>query len=549
MKLFQKKEENPLNPFDLSQVLYQFAAANGKASPIDSWRLEDCVRGVQIFGGIGSGKSSGSGRNLALTFLRNGFGGIVLTGKVDEKDVWIRYAKETGREDDLVIFESGSPYKFNPLAYELSRDESEGGGQTDNLVNLFMAIVKMGNRMDGGGDVMGKEPFWALASSRSLKATLDLLKLADKAKQVLTDEAQNSFGITIANIAKILRDSPTGEGHYSKFFKLSSSHDFEQHQALQKWADQSYTIYGLSWASAYIKSQQDRLEKEAAALALLKSSNEDLYAKALVSHQIAVAEYESEQRTYEVVCAYFLSELPTLADKTRSSILEHFFAFAAPFRSGMLADYFATETSPEVLPEESFKGKIIILNFPVKQFLQLGIYAQCIYKKLWQQAVERRVSTETTRPVFQWIDESQYFVNSDDMIFQTTARASRACTVLLTQNISNYYAMMGGSNAKAFVDSLLGNLGTKILHNNSDAVMNEWAAELIAKDYRGNLTVGSDVSTSEEYQHQVLPKAFTLLKTGGKTNDGIVEAVVTVAGKRWSNGKNYLQIIFNQDLK
>lgn len=60
---------------DLDAPLVKFSA-----DPRDWWTLRDAVRGVQIFGGIGSGKSSGSGRTLALSFLKAGFGGLVLTG-------------------------------------------------------------------------------------------------------------------------------------------------------------------------------------------------------------------------------------------------------------------------------------------------------------------------------------------------------------------------------------------------------------------------------------------------------------------------------------
>jgi hypothetical protein len=178
------------------------------------------------------------------------------------------------------------------------------------------------------------------------------------------------------------------------------------------------------------------------------------------------------------------------------------------------------------------------------------VYAQSIYRKLWQQAVERRQVGKQTLPVYQWIDESQYFVNNDDMLFQTTARASRACTVMLSQNISNYYATMGGEGAMATVDSLLGNLATKIFHNNNDAVTNEWAAETIGKDYRGNVTSGdSGTSIGQEFQYQFLPKDFTTLLCGGKLNQGRVEAVVTVAGRKWSNNKNFMKVAFQQNLK
>ena len=77
-------------------------------NPQDWWTTRDAVRGTQIFGGIGSGKSSGSGKTIAKAFLKNGFGGLVLCAKPDEKENWVQYAKEMGREDDLIIFEKGN---------------------------------------------------------------------------------------------------------------------------------------------------------------------------------------------------------------------------------------------------------------------------------------------------------------------------------------------------------------------------------------------------------------------------------------------------------
>ena len=245
--------------------------------------------------------------------------------------------------------------------------------------------------------------------------------------------------------------------------------------------------------------------------------------------------------------SYFLSEISTLAERTRSSIFEHFFALANPFRSGLLADYFSGDTSPEILPERTFDGKIIVLNFPVKKYLQLGVYAQVIYKKIWQQVVEARDVDKSPRPVFMWVDESQYFINEDDVLFQTTARSAKASTVLISQNISNYYATIGGNNAKALVDSLLGNLATKIFHNNNDYVTNEWAANTIGKDYDKKISVGEGGSTiSTELEYQVLPKKFSGLKTGGKLNENEVCAVVICSDKNWHSSYNYMVAKFKQ---
>jgi hypothetical protein len=61
----------------------------------DYFTLTDACQGVHIFGGIGSGKTSGSGKMLAGAYLRAGFGGLVTAAKPEEVDLWIRYASET----------------------------------------------------------------------------------------------------------------------------------------------------------------------------------------------------------------------------------------------------------------------------------------------------------------------------------------------------------------------------------------------------------------------------------------------------------------------
>jgi hypothetical protein len=75
-----------------------------KLSGKDIQTLDDCTCGTFITGTTGSGKTSGSGKFIAKSYLRKGMGGLVLTVKNDEKNTWIQYAKETGRLADLVIF-------------------------------------------------------------------------------------------------------------------------------------------------------------------------------------------------------------------------------------------------------------------------------------------------------------------------------------------------------------------------------------------------------------------------------------------------------------
>ena len=84
-------------------------------SPSDTWCLRDAFEGSVIFGGIGSGKTSGSGRNLAHAMLRGGFGGLVLCAKPDERARWERYCADTGRAASLVVFDGSGRRKFNFL--------------------------------------------------------------------------------------------------------------------------------------------------------------------------------------------------------------------------------------------------------------------------------------------------------------------------------------------------------------------------------------------------------------------------------------------------
>lgn len=479
----------------------------------DILTLRDLVRGVQIFGSIGSGKSSGSGQYFAKSFLRRGYGGIVLAAKKDEVGTWKKYVSEVkedsgiDREDDLIIFSPDYTYEFNPLEYM----KQAGGGfsKTDNIVNFFTSIIKMGDRINGGGSGGSKDPFWDLALNRIMKSSIDLLKCANE-------------DITIANISKIIQEAPEEKGLFNSFKnafeKMISGESDEENGFLIDKYNQSYTYLCI------IES-------------LYRRESKDLN--------------QSEIDVLEVSMRYFLIDFPNIPENTRGSILETFYAFSNPFRAGILADYFSRGVTKEVRPEYTFEGKIIIINFAVKEYLQLGVYAQSIYKKVWQQVVERREVNKHPRPVFMWVDEAQYFINEDDTMFQTTARSVRACTVLITQNISNYYAAIGGQNPQARVDSLLGNLVTKIFHTNNDHVTNEWAAKTIGKVYQTKETINfaeeGSISTSDILDYQVQPQEFTLLKAGGGGLN--VQAVVTTAGKTWSNGRNYIKVAFEQNSK
>jgi len=137
-----------LPQYDLDNVLYRF---NGT----EPFSIRQACEGVQIFGGIGSGKTSGSGAAIARSYLKAGFGGLVLCAKKDEVDTWKRYAAETGRSERLIIFDASGEWRFPFLQYEVSR-KGEGAGYTENLVRLFTTVNEAMERSKGGGG----DPYW-----------------------------------------------------------------------------------------------------------------------------------------------------------------------------------------------------------------------------------------------------------------------------------------------------------------------------------------------------------------------------------------------------
>lgn len=466
--------------------------------PKDKWTYEDAFKGYFISGGIGSGKTSGSGATLAKAFLYHGFGGLVLCAKPDEADAWYNYAVQTNRLNDFIFVRKGGEHRFNPLEYEWNR-KSEGGGEVFNLTNLFMEIYKLGNRFGGGGDTAEKDRFWDSALRRAINRTIQLLDLAERE-------------ISVQNMMNVLGSIPT-EQEMTAYINDEIDED--------SFKSKSFCMKCLAEASITIDEQAEEGPEET---------------------------FESKAEVFELVKHYFTLQMPYVHEKTRSTIVESFLGLAEPFTSGILRELFTKDSTIE--PEVTHTGKVIVLDLPVKNYMQAGVYAQGIFKLLWQQAIERRKPESANIPNFLWVDESQLFLADYDQIFMTTARSSRTSVVYLTQNISNYYATLGGSNPKTRVDSLLGNFGTKIFHANNDAVHNEWASKVIGQAFRNvkNVSIGQNSRTgfSELFHWLVEPREFTSLKSGGDNNNKIVEAVITTSGKTWSNDMNFIITKFKQ---
>ncbi len=269
----------------------------------------------------------------------------------------------------------------------------------------------------------------------------------------------------------------------------------------------------------------------------------------------------SQLRDFQIVADFFCLEWPALSEKTRSVVLSTFTSMIDVINRGVLRELFCGETN--ITPEDIERGAVLVIDLPVKEFGEVGQFAQVLWKVAFQRSIERRNLAINDRPVFLFADEAQLFTTAGDMQFQTTCRASRVATVYLTQNISNFYAALGaGEQGKAQADSLFANLNTKVFHANGDPVTNEWAASLIGKsrqfltnssssyqdgDWLSELTgmSGNSQTTSgvsEHIDYEVQPRRFTTLRRYRP-----VEGIIFQGGRRFGqSGRTWLPVDFDQ---
>lgn len=492
--------------FDLDKCLIHFDKESES-----TFTIRDAVEGVQIFGGIGSGKTSGSGRMLALKYLSHGFGGLVLTAKADEKDLWIEYCQATNRLNDLVIIGAGANNFFNFLEYE-SAVKSGEQSLTVNIVQLLKTVIRASEDKTGGKN---DDQFWETALDMLITNVIDLCQLA--------------YGkVSIQQLYNIVLTAPRKD-KTAKQEKGKDSFDAAFRMAREKFDEK------LAALKASLTDEEKTLQQD------------DGFMEYLISEQIP------ESWTIKSIDQFFAESYSNLGEKTRSIIEFYFIGFLYRLLKEPVRSLFCRNPST-VTPEDCLNGKIILLNLPVKTFYNVGRDSQVMFKYIWQRAMERRHIKENDRPVFLWADEAQHFLHEYDSEYQATARSSRVSTVYITQNLPNYFANMGGTKFEHKVKSFLGTLGTKIFHANADIDTNKYASDLIGEAYTedtsSSITMAGNFSATQgvsyKLERMVRAERFVSLRTGGPLNNYSVDAYIHRQGKTFQDGLNFTKTAFKQ---
>lgn len=510
----------------------------------NDWTTRDACTGVICFGMTGSGKSSGPLRHIAIEYLNNNYGGVVFCAKPDELGTWEGYAKETGREKDIVKL---SEETFNFLDYEFSRPKSEGGGQIENAVNIFLEIVNITKDKRSGGGT--NDEYWQNAIKQFLRNSISLL--------VLSKEP-----ITLVNIKKVI-DSACRSSEDAKSFKeyckrflefcevghiavLRESGDVKDFiEAQKEFNIISKDNVGSDWHAAGFESAE-------------RYCNSLLLRASFFLNNVEAPDFELAKN-------YFITEFPQLDDRTRSNTISSFTVLADAMLRGEFLRCFCSPISSLNLEDIYRKGKILIVDQDVKKHGLVGQMTGAIIKLCFEKMIERRedFSDDNAKPVFLWADECQFFAIDYDQKFQTTARSSRTLTVYATQNLGNLFD--GYGKDKAF--SLIGNLGTKFFCQNGDYETNKWAADSIgqevvkrksqnlgdskSKTLKGDYNKSDSFSEgwSEQKDYVVDIALFSKLLQGGPRGQCKVEYIFWQSGRILAGSKVFSLSTFNQDCR
>lgn len=165
-------------------------------SPYDAFTLRDACAGVHAFGGIGSGKTTGTGQAIASAYLRAGMGAVWLCVKPEEVARALALAKANGRADSVIVFDETQGFNF--IDYELAKHGTAGVG---NVVESLMRVLASADQTTGVTGQTG-DAFWEHATRQMLHYILPAL--------------YGAWGnVTIRSIVDFAASAATKSEHYA----------------------------------------------------------------------------------------------------------------------------------------------------------------------------------------------------------------------------------------------------------------------------------------------------------------------------------------------
>jgi hypothetical protein len=270
---------------------------------------------------------------------------------------------------------------------------------------------------------------------------------------------------------------------------------------------------------------------------------------------------ESERADLGIAVDFFCQELPNLNTRTRSSIESTLTAAIDALSRGLVRDMLSSPNS-NFSASMLHAGGIVIMDFPVLVYREVGQLIQVIVKASLQRAHSRRNILKNPRPTFMVSDEYHHLAVDADQVFQSTARSTHTAVLNATQSITTMMDAFG-PQSEVKVHSLLGNSQTQIFHQQTDTRTISYIQELIGRSRQlmvnGNSARGGDwlaplfgnnsggsTGFSEAYEFELQARDLNGLAKGGPPH-WTAEGIVYQGGRRFPNGRTWMPVTFKQD--
>ena len=451
----------------------------------DQWTLKDACEGVQIFGGTGSGKTSGSGLALAKSFLSAGLGGLVLTVKGDERATWERYARATGREDDLVIVSQNTGIEdnyFNFLNYEYSR-QGRGSGLTENLVNLFIAVISSGQ------GIQAQNSYWTASLKQLLRNTIDLVALAKDR-------------VTLRDMYEVVTTAARSKTELSKpIWKNSKCHRYLQNA--KKKVEQSGDVEAsldLEITEHYWTNEFPNLDEKTRSIIIsMFTARADSFLRGTLRNIFSSTEADTFVPEDSVAGKVIILDLPKKEYEEIGQFAQVLFKYI--WQRAMERRVVDTDTLPVFLWVDEAQH----------------FYTE--HDSLFQ------TTARSSRTCTVYITQN---IPNYEAIF--TSGNSKAC---VDSFLGNLQTKIFHANSDVTTNQYASHLISK-----------KYKLQTNTSSGHG----GQSYTANRSLETQVIPKEFAELKNGGELHDHKVEAIVYQTGRKWcgNGGNNYCKVEFDQ---
>jgi hypothetical protein len=472
------------SPDDLDTVLLNWTSR-------DPYTVRDLINGgVAVLGRTGSGKSSSSGRLLAESVIRfPRSGGLILAAKPDDRAFWESLFARAGRSDDLRVFSPGGSLRFNFMNYA-----QKLSNEPRNIVHCLQTLAESLRGFDNrpGGD---QEKFWKQQDERLLYSAVVIVKLA-------------RGGVNAPDLQKFIAEAASSPEQITSPQWIAGTHS--------------------QWLEA--------------------------------AHQAPKSEVEAHD--FELAVEFWLGQFPSMVDRTRSCVIASVMGILHVMNSGTVR--MLGSGAINISPDDMLDGKWVLVDMCPAVFGVEGSLVCSAWKYLTQRAVLKRSATANDCINVIWADEATQFVNSHDATYLAQCRSHRGCMVLLSQSLPGYFAAMAGDSGEHQTNALLSQFSHLIVHC-VDPITAEWAAKKLGKRregfFGGSQQPATDVfdelfgtqrmsgSYSEHYEPILQDGVFMNgLRTGGRANRYICDAIVIRSGETFANGESWLWKEFTQEI-